>query len=437
MSINIQSWKKMTKAEQDRLLRRSGTDISDALAHVQTIIDEVKKTGDTALRAYTATYDGVDLAGLPLRVTDEEFEQACRELSEDIKKALDFAIENITTFHKNQKPKPLEMVQVQPGLFAGERITPIDSAGLYVPRGRGNFPSMLYMLAVPAVVAGVPRISIVTPPGERGAIDPACLYAAQQCGVTEVFRVGGAHAVAALAFGTESIAPAVKIVGPGSLYVTAAKRLLYGTVDVGLPAGPSESIILADGSPDPRTVALDLLIEAEHGSDSQALLITSSEKLARATASLLPSLLETLPEPRRTFASEVLTGYGGIITTDSIEEAAEIVNRFAPEHLQVRTEEPFDTLSLISNAGEILLGEHIPFSVANYAAGPNAVLPTGGTAKTYSPVSVRDFQKASSIVYSTPTGYETVKDHVVRLAQYEGFSAHANALIHRNKGETD
>jgi histidinol dehydrogenase len=329
------------------------------------------------------------------------------------------------------------MIQVLPGLLAGERFTPIESAGLYVPRGRGNFPSMLYMMAVPAVIAEVPRICIATPPGEEGVIDPACLYAARLCGVTDIIRVGGAHAVGALAFGTESIDPVAKIVGPGSLYVTAAKRLLYGTVDVGLPAGPSESIILADDTPDPRTVALDLLIEAEHGSDSQALLITPSRDLAEKVAALLPSLLQELPEPRRRFAGDVLTGYGGIITTESIDEAADIVNRFAPEHLQVRTEEPFDTIALISNAGEILLGENIPFSVANYAAGPNAVLPTGGTARTYSPVSVRDFQKSSSVVYATSEGYRSVKDHVVRLAEYEGFSAHANALTQRRKGEDE
>lgn len=435
MNIQVQSWPEMDIAERQRLLTRSQKDITEALDHVRSIIDEVERNGDAALRGFTKQYDGADLSSLPLEVTKEEFVAAVEQLSGDMKEALEFAIDNITRFHEQQTSKSMEMIEIVPGLLAGERATPIDSVGLYVPRGRGSFPSMLYMLAAPARIAGVPRISVVTPPGPDGLVDPACLYAAKRCGVTHVFRVGGAHAVAALAVGTESIAPVRKIVGPGSLYVTAAKRLLSGVVDAGLPAGPSESIILADETPDPYTVALDLLIEAEHGSDSQALLITSSQELAEQVAVHLDTMIASLPEPRKTFATDVFTAYGGIVTTNSLEEGADIVNRFAPEHLQLRTREPFDTLSRIRNAGEILLGEHLPFSVANYAAGPNAVLPTGGTASTYSPVSVRDFQKYSSVIYSTSEGYRTVKESVVRLAEYEGFPAHANALKFRDRGK--
>jgi histidinol dehydrogenase len=257
------------------------------------------------------------------------------------------------------------------------------------------------------------------------------LYTARISGVHEVYRIGGAQAVAALAYGTESVAPVVKIVGPGSIYVSAAKQLLHSSVDVGLPAGPSESVIVADHTADAATVALDLLIEAEHGSDSQALLLTPSEALAGEAADITARLIEELPEPRRTFVQHVFSAYGGIFTFDTIEAAAALSNRLAPEHLQLRTAEPFETLSLITDAGEILLGDKTPFSVANYAAGPNAVLPTGGTAKTFSPVSVRDFMKYSSVIHVTSRGYRDVRSHVITLAEYEGFPAHANALRNR------
>jgi histidinol dehydrogenase len=243
--------------------------------------------------------------------------------------------------------------------------------------------------------------------------------------------MGGAQAVAALAYGTESVQPVAKIIGPGSAYVAAAKRLVSGSVDTGLPAGPSESIVLADGHAHPERAAADLLIEAEHGSDSSALLITPSENLARKVAELLPKLIDELPEPRKGFAEDVFSDYGGIILTGTIEEAAELVNEIAPEHLQIQTAEPFDTLTLIRNAGEILLGEHTPFSAANYSIGANAVLPTGGTARTFSAVSVRDYVKYSSVIYVTAGGLSELAPQAVSLADYEGFAAHSNALKNR------
>lgn len=269
---------------------------------------------------------------------------------------------------------------------------------------------------------------MVTPPNKDGSVDPGCLFAAKLCGIDEIYRIGGAQAIAALAYGTESIDPVVKITGPGSMYVTAAKRILYGRVDVGLPAGPSESMILADGTTNPWKIALDLLVESEHGSDSSAVLVTTSEDLAVKTAEHISNLVEDLPEPRKTFVTDVFSGYGVILLVDSIEEGAEIINDFAPEHLQLQTEEPFTTLSLIRNAGEILLGENIPFSAANYVTGANAVLPTGGSAKTFSAVSVRDFIKYSSVIFATKDGYADMKDHVINLADYEGFITHGNAL---------
>jgi histidinol dehydrogenase len=287
---------------------------------------------------------------------------------------------------------------------------------------------MLYMMAVPAQIAGVKRIAVASPPDNKGRVDAACLYTAKLCGVHEVYAMGGAQAWAALAYGTESVGKVDKCLGPGSKYVAAAKRLLGDVLDCGLPAGPSESIILADATPDPRDIARNLMVEAEHGSDSAALLITDSESLALKVKTHISELGEQLPEPRRTFISDVMSGYGGIIIVESIEEGAGLTNRFATEHLQIRTADPFDTLGLIRNAGEILLGNNVPFSAANYSVGANAVLPTGGHARTWSGISVGDFKKRSSVVYMTESGLSDLRSHAAVLAEYEGFPAHRKAL---------
>ncbi len=426
-------WSKLPKEKKQYYLNRSEIDISRVSESVSGIINAVRTEGDAALRKFTKEFDGYDSAGISLKVSREEIDEAENTLDSTVKNALEYAIENITLFHESQKPLSIHFKEIKPGILAGEKPTPIESAGLYVPRGRGSFPSMLYMLAIPAKVAGVERVCVVTPPDKEGKVDPGCLYAAKLCGVGEIYRVGGAQAVAALAYGTESIDPVVKITGPGSMYVTAAKRLLYGIVDVGLPAGPSESMVLADGSADPWKVALDLLVESEHGSDSSAILVTDSLSLAEKTAEHVEKLVENLPEPRKTFVTDVFSGYGVILLVDSMEKGADIVNMFAPEHLQIQTKEPFTTLSLIKNAGEILLGDNLPFSAANYVTGANAVLPTGGTAKTFSAVSVRDFIKYSSVIYATESGYNNFRDHVITLADYEGFVTHGNALKLREK----
>ena len=433
MRPEILKWNDLPANRKNFFLKRSESDISEVMDSVAEIINTVRHGGDQALLDYTLKFDKVNLSEKNLRVSEKEFEEAEKNLPKAVKSALEYAITNIKRFHETQKPSSMNFDEIRPGLFAGEKSIPIESAGLYVPRGRGSFPSMLYMLAVPAAVAGVERICVITPPGEDGQVDPGCLYAAKLCGIDEVYRVGGAHGIAALAYGTESIQAVHKITGPGSMYVTAAKRILYGTVDVGLPAGPSESVILADEDADPWKLALDLLVEAEHGSDSAAVLVTSSTGLAEKTANYIEELIANLTEPRRTFVSDVFKGYGAIFLVDSIEEGAELVNAFAPEHLQLKTNEPFSTLSLIKNAGEILLGENIPFSAANYVCGVNAVLPTGGNARTYSAVSVRDFIKYSSVVYADKNGYEDFKDHVITLSDYEGFVTHGNALKLREK----
>ncbi len=436
MKIEIKEWESLSEISREKLLLRSEQSIAEVEENVQEIIETVKRKGDRAVREYTLRFDKVDMGSKPLRVSEQEIEKSEEMLSNDIKESLRFSVENVRRFHQRQKQEGFDFVEIREGVFAGERITPITSAGLYVPRGRGSFPSMVYMLAVPAKIAGVPRICMVTPPCEDGSVDPACLFAARLCGVDEIYRVGGVQAIAALAFGTESINPVVKVTGPGSVYVSAAKKLLYGVLDVGLPAGPSESVILADESADPEKITLDLLIEAEHGSDSSALLITPSRELAVKVAELIPDYIASLPEPRKTFVTDVFSGYGGIIKTRSMVSGAEVVNLFAPEHLQIQTRDPFQTLSLIKNAGEILLGDRVPFSTANYSVGANAVLPTGGKARTCSAVSVRDFIKYSSLVYLTEEGYNTLKPHVIRMADYEGFVAHGNALKLREKGDT-
>jgi histidinol dehydrogenase len=288
------------------------------------------------------------------------------------------------------------------------------------------------MLAVPARVAGVERIVVVTPPNPQGKPDAAALVAASVAGVSEVYAVGGMQAVAGLAYGTQTLPRVSKIVGPGSSYVSAAKRLLYGTVDVGLPAGPSESIILCDEKADPRLAALDLLVEAEHGPESAATLVTHSRAVASEVERLLPGYIAELPEWRRAFVENVLGTYGGIMITRSLEESVAFTNDYAPEHLEILVEDPFSTLNRIKNAGEILLGPHTPIPTSNYALGLNAILPTGGFARSFSSVSVWDFLKRSGIGYMNRAGYDSLRDTVVNLADYEGFPAHAMSLRKRD-----
>lgn len=428
MKIGIRKWSEYSAEDKHGMFQRSETDISEVSAAVAEIIEQVRLRGDEALIEFAGRFDKADLSKRPLQVQPDEFTQAEAALPAEMKDSISFAIDTVRRFHLSQKPESISMKALHPGLIAGERALPIDSAGLYVPRGRGSFPSMLYMLAVPARIAEVPTLQIVTPPNPDGSVDAACLYAAACIGVEKVFRVGGAQAIAALAYGTESIDPVLKVVGPGSSYVTAAKRLLAAKIDAGLPAGPSESMIVADAQADAWNIALDLMVEAEHGSDSCALLLTDSPQLAEQVRTHVAEIGEELPEARARFVQDVFDRYGGIILTDTIDQAAEIVNQFAPEHLLLNTEEPFALMHKIRNAGEILLGRHLPFSTANYATGANAVLPTGGWAKSYSPVSVRDFMKFSSVVYSEKSAYRQLKEHVVRIADYEGFAAHGNAL---------
>jgi len=424
----------MDVSQRARLLRRAEIQIDELIERVRPIIQEVRQRGDQALIEFTARFDRVQLAPDRLRVSREEIEQAYQMLDTSVRGAIEHAIRNVRTFHQQQMPHEQWFTQVAPGVMAGEKITPVTSVGLYVPRGKGAFPSVMYMLATPASIAGVPRIVVCTPPGPGGEVDPASLVAADLCGVHEIYRVGGAQAIAALAYGTASIARVHKITGPGSGFVSAAKRLLYGTVDVGLPAGPSESITLADATANPELLARDLLIEAEHGPDSSSLLVTDSRALAEAVMPLLPDKMAALPEWRQAFCRTVFEapeGTGGIVLASSIGEAVDFVNEYAPEHLEVQVREPFALLPELKNAGEILLGPHTPFCMGNYSVGTNAVLPTGGFAHTYSCTSVYDFLKRTGLAYLTQEGYASLSGTTRRLAEFEGFPAHANAVTER------
>lgn len=431
MSIQQFEWRSLSTDDRNRLLHRSQTDITSLIDPVSKIVSSVRSEGDAALFRLTQEFDGVDIAPIGTKVRPAEFAVPRDTLTQTVKDALDYAIENVRRFHASQVERSMSTVQVRPGIVATERSTPVQSVGLYVPSGRGSFPSMLYMLAVPAVLAEVPTIAVVTPPQKDGSVDPAVLYAAERCGVTEIYRIGGAQAIAALTYGTETVPAVRKIIGPGSAYVAAAKRLVADRVDVGLPAGPSEAIVLADASADPERVALDLMIEAEHGSDSASLLVTESEALAERVVKRLEETIPSVPEPRRTFLSDVFQGYGGVIHTRDVAESVSVVNEFAPEHLLLHTVDPRALSEQITEAAEILIGPHTTFSLANYATGPNAVLPTGGWAHSWSPVSVRDFRKYASVIEVTESGYTEMRPHVIALADYEGFYTHAAALRNR------
>jgi histidinol dehydrogenase len=431
----IQFWK-LSELSQDQLakiMRRAEQDIRNLLPLAEEVIENIRAKGDDAVVKYARKFDAADFTADMLRATPEDFSRARRELAPDIIDAIEQAHKNIQRFHEEQMPESMWFTEVQPGIMAGEKVTPITSAALYVPRGKGAFPSVMLMLATPAKVAGVPRVIVVTPPAPLGQADAASLVAAEICGVEEVYVVGGMQAIAALAYGTKTIPKVDKIIGPGSSYVSAAKRLLYGTVDVGLPAGPSESIILADEHADPRLAALDLLVEAEHGPESAAILVTHSREVAEKALELLPEYIAELPEWRQAFINNVLSNYGGVLLTDSLEASINFVNDYAPEHLELLTVEPFVTLNQIRNAGEILLGAMTPIPTANYCLGLNAILPTGGFARSFSSVSVQDFLKRTGVGYLSREGYSRLQGITTTLADYEGFPAHAMAIRKRNE----
>jgi histidinol dehydrogenase len=427
--VSFHELAKLDEAGRAALLRRSETDLSGFIDKVKPIIEAVRTQGDAALVRFARELDKAELDAGRLKASEAEFDEAFGKVDAEVIGAIRFGIDNIRRFHEEQKPEPMWLKEMRPGAYAGDRFTPIKSVALYVPRGKGAFPSVTMMTAVPAVVAGVPDIAIVTPPARDGSVDAATLVAARLAGVETVYKVGGAQAVAAVAYGTETVKPALKIVGPGSPWVVAAKRLLAGTIDPGLPAGPSEAVIFADDTVKGGLAALDLLIEAEHGPDSSAYLVTHSRRVAEEALASLPEHWARMTAQRVDFSKTVLTGsYGGIVLTQSVEESYRFVNDYAPEHLEILSTDPFAHLGHITEAAEVLLGPHTPVSIANFGLGPNAVLPTSRWARSVGPLSVMDFVKRSSIGYVTASAYPEFAKNARTLARYEGFSSHEHAV---------
>jgi histidinol dehydrogenase len=432
MDIRFYTWRETDQRTKDKIFARAQADISRAEDIVRPIIEDVRLRGDDALRDYALKFDGAKVEDL--KCTEAEFNHAENLLEDDLKQAIRTCAENVRLFHEEQMRRVEEpwMMEVKPGVFAGERVNLIESVGLYIPRGKGAFPSAMYMLCLPAVIAGVENIAVVTPPTPEGTADAASLFTARLCGVEQVYKVGGAQAIAALAYGTKTVPRVRKTLGPGSPYVAAAKRLLSDIIDPGMPAGPSEAIILCDDQADPHNTCLDVLNEAEHGKDSAALLITHDSALASYVRTHIGKLIEHLPHPHRDICTHVMQNYGGIILTESLEQSIDISNIYAPEHLHLKVKNPDAVVPQLKHAGEILIGEYTPPSLGNYGIGINHVLPTSGFAHTYSCTTVWDFLKRTSVSRCTKAGFESLIQPVTTLTDYEGFPAHGDALRKRN-----
>ena len=429
--MNIYKLSELSDEKKEFIMKRAEIDISEHMKLAKEVSDDVRKRGDEAVLEYTAKFDRVELTADRIKVKPEEIEAGYNRLDKETREAIEYAAKNIRNFHEKQMPEEMWFTEVDKGLLVGEKTTPIVDVCLYVPRGKGSFPSVMLMLGVPATVAGVEKIVVVTPPNEQGEVDDAILAAAKIIGITEIYKVGGIQAVASVAYGTETIPKCHKIIGPGNSYATAAKRVLANFIDAGLPAGPSEAIILADENADPEKVALDWMIEAEHGPDSASLLVTNSAELVEKVIPIIERQLEKISDKRREFVTTNFSCYGGAIITDSLEDSIAFVNEYAPEHMEVMTEKPFEVLPKIKNAGEILLGDYTPVTLCNFVLGPNAILPTGQSAKTYSSVSVMDFLKRSSVGYASRDGFEMVRDYAYRIATVEGFDTHGLAVKDR------
>ncbi|AKL93696.1 histidinol dehydrogenase HisD [Clostridium aceticum] len=406
------------------LKERSTVDFKDYQPQVDEILQGIQERGDEALLEYTKKFDGAVFTPQQIAVTEEEFQGAYDEVAEGFVAALRLAIKNIREYHEKQKQN--SWFTSSEGVFLGQKVSPIASVGIYVPGGTAAYPSSVLMNALPAIVAGVKRIVMVTPPGKEGKLSPGVLVAAKELGIKEVYKVGGAQAVGALAFGTQSIPKVDKIVGPGNIYVATAKRAVYGYVDIDMIAGPSEILVLADESANPRYVAADLLSQAEHDPLASSLLITTSEVLAEEVKEEV--LRQTALLERKEIIEKSLKDYGKIILVKNLEEAVAFANEIAPEHLELCVEKPFEVLNSIENAGAIFLGHYTPEPLGDYLAGPNHVLPTSGTAKFYSPLSVEDYMKKSSVIYYSQEALKKVKDEVMILAEAEGLTAHKNSI---------
>ena len=400
----------------------------DVSAAVDAVIADVRKRGDAALRDCTRRFDGAEITDL--WVSAEEFDAARQAVDPDFMETLRQAAENIRRFHQRQRHNDFILAD-RPGMVMGQRWTPIERVGICVPRSPEAFPSTILMNAIPAQIAGVKDIVVVTPPRPDGSISPEALMAAELAGVTEVFKIGGAQAVAALAYGTETVPRVDKIVGPGGIFVATAKRKVFGRVAIDMIAGPSEILVLADGKTNPRWAAADLLSQAEHDVLSSAVLVTDSRELAEAVQAEVEAQLETLP--RRDVAGRSMEDNGKIIVADSLDKALEAVNRIAPEHLELCVDDPFALLPRIQNAGSIFLGRHTPEALGDYFAGPNHTLPTSGTARFSSPLGVDDFMKRSSFLCYDRAALNGCSDRIADFARREGLEGHARSALSRKE----
>lgn len=407
------------------LLKRDPNNYGQYADTVQAIVDDVKARGDEALFEYTEKFDKVKVTKDTIRVTKEEIDEALKQVDPKLMEVMVKSMKNIRAFHEKQKQ--LSWFDTTPdGTILGQRVTPLDSAGLYVPGGKAAYPSSVLMNIIPAEVAGVNRIVMVTPPGKDGKVNPVTLAAAHIAGATEVYKVGGAQAIAALAFGTESIPKVNKIAGPGNIYVALAKKAVYGHVSIDSIAGPSEIMVLADESANAKFVAADLLSQAEHDELACAILVTTSIKLAEEVSKLTEEFIAGLS--RKEILQKSIDNYGYILVADSMDDAVDVVNEIAPEHLEIQTINPFETMTQVRNAGAIFMGEYSSEPLGDYFAGPNHVLPTNGTAKFFSALSVDDFIKKSSIISYSREALEKVHKDIEQFAECEKLTAHANSI---------
>ncbi|MCR5792240.1 MAG: histidinol dehydrogenase [Lachnospiraceae bacterium] len=410
------------------LLKRSPNNYSEFEGVVQGVLENVRKNKDQAIFEYTKKFDGADINATNIKVTEAEIAAAYEEVDSSLVEIIRKAITKISAFHEKQRQNSWFDSDAK-GIILGQKVTPIEKAGVYVPGGKAAYPSSVLMNVIPAKVAGVERIIMVTPPNKEGKVTSTTLVAAKEAGVTDVYKVGGAQAIAALAFGTESIPKVDKIVGPGNIYVALAKKAVYGHVSIDSIAGPSEILVLADETASPHFVAADLLSQAEHDEMASAILITTSEKLAKEVTKEIDGYLPKLS--RREILEKSLDNYGYILVADNMDDAIDAANEIASEHLEIVTKDPFQTMTKIKNAGAIFLGEYASEPLGDYFAGPNHVLPTNGTAKFFSALSVDDFIKKSSIISYSREALEEIHNDIEQFAKAEQLTAHANSIAVR------
>jgi histidinol dehydrogenase len=410
------------------LLKRSPNHYKEYADTVAEIINDVCENGDKALYAYTKKFDHVDISMSNIKVTDKEIEKAYQDIDQEVINVIRRAKISIEDFHNKQKQNSWFDASKE-GIIIGQKVTAIEKVGVYVPGGKAAYPSTVLMDVIPAKVAGVERIIMVTPPDKEGKISSGTLVAANEAGVTEIYKVGGAQAIAALAFGTESIPKVDKIVGPGNIYVALAKKAVYGHVSIDSIAGPSEILVLADDTANPKFVAADLLSQAEHDELASSILVTSSKELAMKVCKEVKIFLETLS--RKEIIKKSLDNYGYLLIAKDMEEAIEVTNEIASEHLEIMTKDPFMIMTKIKNAGAIFIGEYSSEPLGDYMAGPNHTLPTNGTAKFFSPLSVDDFIKKSSIISYTKEALGNIHKDIECFANSEGLTAHANSIAVR------